>query len=350
MKNIVFTGGGTAGHIMPNLAIIEKMNDYNIYYFGSNGMEKDIICNYKNIKFIEIPSVKFIRSLSPKNLLIPLKLIKSINITKKKLQEIHPCLIFSKGGFVSIPTCLAGAKLNIPVITHESDLSVGLANKIISKKAKYLCCSFRTTADKYKKNGKFTGSPIREKILQGNKEIIKSRHKLDYSKPVILIVGGSLGARAINIVIWDNISKLTKNYTIIHIVGKNNYNKEIKNATNYMQVEFAIDIENYFAISDMVISRAGSNTIFELLAIKKPMLLIPLPKGNSRGDQVLNAENFYNNKLANILYQEDLTYQTLEEKIKETLNSKSTYVNNMKNYKNNIGNNTIIKLIKEVEK
>lgn len=350
MKNIVFTGGGTAGHIMPNLAIIEKMNNYNIYYLGSNGMEKDIIKEYKNIKFIEIPCVKFVRSLTPQNLLIPFKLIKDINITKKKLQEINPCLIFSKGGFVSIPVCFAGAKLNIPVITHESDSSIGLANKLISKKAKYLCCSFRTTADKYKKNAKFTGSPIREKILKGNKEIIKSKHKLDYSKPVILIVGGSLGARIINLVIWENIVKLTKKYTLIHIVGKNNYNKDIKNSNNYMQIEFASDIENYFAVSDMVISRAGSNTIFELLAIKKPMLLIPLPKGNSRGDQVLNAENFYEHKIANLLYQEDLTYQSLENKIKETLDKKLVYINNMKNYKNNIGNDSIIKIIKENER
>ena len=137
MKKIVFTGGGSGGHIMPNLAIIEQLPDYKIYYFGTNGIEKEIIKKYPNITFVEIEAVKFIRSLTPKNLLIPLKLIKSIKTAKKELEKIKPCLIFSKGGFVSIPTCIAGNKLKIPVLTHESDLSVGLANKIISKKAQH---------------------------------------------------------------------------------------------------------------------------------------------------------------------------------------------------------------------
>ena len=152
MKNIIFTGGGTAGHIMPNLAIISQLNNFNIYYFGSNGMEKEIISKYKNITFIEIPSVKLIRSLNFKNLLLPFKLIKSIALAKKKIKEIKPALIFSKGGFVSIPASLAGQSLNIPVITHESDLSIGLANKLIARKSKALLCSFKETSEKYKKN------------------------------------------------------------------------------------------------------------------------------------------------------------------------------------------------------
>jgi len=345
MKKIVFTGGGTAGHIMPNLAIIDELQGYKIYYIGSNGMEKNIISQYPNIKFIEIPTVKFKRSLSPQNLLIPFKLISSINKTKKILKDINPNIIFSKGGYVSIPTCFAGHSLKIPVITHESDLSIGLANKVIAKKSKYLCCSFETTATKYKKNAIFTGSPIRNKILKGNKEIVLERHKIRNNNPTILIVGGSQGAKVINETIWNNIKTLTTKYNIIHIVGKNNINKSI-NCKNYYQIEFANDIENYFASSDLVISRAGSNTIFELLALQKPMILIPLPKTkHSRGDQVDNAKYFKSHQFANIIEQSQLNITTLEETIKNTLKNKYQFQKNMKNANNNIGNSTIIKLI-----
>ena len=350
MKKIIFTGGGTAGHIIPNLAIIEELQNYKIYYLGSNGMEKEIIKSYPNITFIEIPVAKFIRSLSLKNLALPFKLISSINRTKKILKEISPDLIFSKGGFVSIPPCLAGKQLSIPIITHESDLTVGLANKIIAKKAKYLCCSFNTTAENYQKNAIFTGSPIRSKIRKGNKEIVIQRHNLKTNSPVILIVGGSLGAMAINKIIWNNIDTLVKAYTIIHIVGRNNINKQI-NTDNYYQLEFVNDIENYFNLADIVISRAGSNTIFELLSIHKPMILIPLPKtSHSRGDQEDNAKYFLDNKLAFTIKQDDLNINILMHKISHILKNKQLIIKTMQNFKNTCGNQKIIELINKTIK
>lgn len=346
MKKIVFTGGGTAGHITPNLAIIDKLKEYEIYYLGTDGMEKEIVEKYKNIKFVEIPAVKFVRSLTPKNLALPFKLINSINKTKKILKEINPSLIFSKGGFVSIPPCLAANALKIPVITHESDLTVGLANKIISKKAKYLCCSFKETSDKFKRNSIHTGSPIRDKIFSGNKYNIINKYKLSTIKPIILVTGGSSGSKAINSAIRENIKELCKKYTIIHITGKNNIDNSL-NVKDYIQIDFASNIEDFFAASDLVISRAGSNTIFELLALKKLMLLIPLPKTQSRGDQILNAENFYKNKIANLLYQENLNKESLFEKIEATLKNKHIYTENMKKLEFTCGNENIIKLIKQ---
>jgi len=345
MLKIVFTGGGTAGHIMPNLAIIENLKNCKIYYFGSDGMEKNILSKYKNITFVEIPSVKFIRSFTLKNLKIPFKLIKSISYCRKKLEEIKPNLIFSKGGYVSIPVALAGSKLGINILTHESDLSIGLANKIIARKSKHICCSFKETASKYGKNSIFTGSPIRKKILQGNKSIIIKRHNIKENKPIITIVGGSLGAQAINEIIWNNIEKLTNKYNIIHIVGKGKLKKEYNNKSSYIQIEFADDIENYFKASDLVITRAGSNTIFELLAIQKPMILIPLPKKSSRGDQLLNAEIFKKQKFAKVILQENLDINTLESTINNTLINKSTYINNMKQSQNYNGNKKIEELI-----
>lgn len=346
MKNIVFTGGGTGGHIMPNLAIIDELKGYKIYYFGTNGLEKDILKNYPQVQFVEIEAVKLIRSLTPKNFIIPFKLINSIKSTKEKLKKINPCLIFSKGGFVSFPTCFAGNQLKIPVITHESDLTVGLANKIISKKAKYLCCSFRETANKYK-NGIHTGSPIRRKIFNGNKEIILNRHKLDNNKQTILIMGGSLGAQTINKIIWDNLDPLLKKYNIIHIVGKNKLNKNISDLKNYIQLEFANDIENYFNASDLVISRAGSNTIFELLALSKPMILIPLSKKSSRGDQILNAKNFEKKNFAKMILEENLNSNLLLNTIEDVIANKNKYIAHMRNFKNSNGTLEIIKLIEK---
>jgi len=349
-KKIVFTGGGSGGHIMPNIALIEQLKNFKVYYIGSAGMEKKIIKNYKNIEFIEIPSVKFERKLTLKNLLIPFKLISIIKKCKKILTKINPDIIFSKGGYVSIPVCLAGNKLNIPVITHESDLSVGLANKIIAKNAKLLCCSFKETAENYGKNAIFTGSPIRNKIYNGDKSIILNRHKIILHKPVILIVGGSLGAKAINNAIWESIDTLIKKYTVIHIVGKNNINKAKEKISDYHQIEFANDIENYFDVSDIVISRAGSNTIFELLALKKPMLLIPLPKNASRGDQILNAQIFEYSKFASVLHQENLNQKTLLDKIEETFLNKYTYQKSMNNANYADGNKKIIDLIEKTAK
>ena len=345
-KNIVFTGGGTAGHIMPNIAIIEEIKDnYNIYYIGTSGMEKEIIKKFNYIKFIEIPSAKFKRSISPQNILLPFKITSSTRKAITYLKNIQPALIFSKGGYVSIPTALAGHYLKIPVITHESDLSIGLANKVIGKISKAICCSFKSTADKVGKKGVYTGSPIRPKIYKGNKSIVISRHNINTSRPTILIIGGSQGAKAINNVIWENIDKLSQKYNIIHIVGKNNTNSKIKNK-NYHQLEFVDDIENYFNLADIAISRAGSNTIFELVATTTPMILIPLPKTkHSRGDQVDNANYFKENNLASVILQENLNINTLTSAIESTLKQKNFYIAKMTQVSKTIGNKEIIKII-----
>ncbi len=348
MKRIVFTGGGTGGHIMPNLSIIEEIKEkYEIFYLGSNSMEKEIISKYPYITFVEIPSVKLIRSLDFKNLLIPFKLIKSIDICKEKLKEVSPDLIFSKGGYVSIPVSIAGHRLGIPILTHESDFSIGIANRIIAKKSKYLCCTFDETAKKYGKNAIHTGSPIRKQIFNGNKNNIINKINLDTSKPIITITGGSLGAKRINEVIWNNIETLTNKYTIIHLVGKNKVNHKIKNTKKYIQIDFTNNIEDYFDLSDIVISRAGSNTIFELLALHKPMILLPLSKKSSRGDQIVNAEIFHKKGYAEYVLDENLDIDTLINQIKLVLNNKNKYINNMSKCKNANGTNKIIELIEK---
>ena len=348
MKKIVLTGGGTGGHVIPHLSILEdiKKSFDKICYIGSqNGIEKEIISKEKDIEYFSIPTVKFIRKLTYKNLLIPFKLISSINKTKKILEEIRPNIIFSKGGFVSVPVVIAAKKLHIPIISHESDLTMGLANKIIYKYCDKMCTTFEKTS-KNKKKCVYTGSPIRETLFNGNTEKGYELTKFKEKKPTILFVGGSTGAKTLNEIAYKTLPILTKKYNIIHIVGKNKKNESIS-YNNYKQFEFVENIEDIFAISDIVVSRSGSNAIYEFLALKKPMLLIPLPKEQSRGDQIENANYFKELNIAKVLEQKELTTNTLIKEIETLFKNKEKYISNMEKIKFENGNKKIIEVIKK---
>ena len=341
-RTIILTGGGTAGHIMPNIALLPFLKEHfdNIYYIGTNAMEKEIVKKY-NIPFYEISATKFVRKISIDTFLIPFKLIKSICQAKKFLKKLKPDVIFSKGGYVSVPVCIAGKKLKIPVVSHESDLSMGLANKIILKYANVVCTSFESTA-KINKKCVFTGSPIRNQIFKGNKQNIIKKFDYDKSKKTVMFMGGSLGATAINEVVYSSINELVNLYNVLHITGKNG--KKIK-AKNYYQVPFTNNIEDFFDLCDVCVCRSGANTIFELASIQKNMLLIPLPKGNSRGDQVENAKNFEKNKLANVLLQENLNTKNLLNSIDNTLKNQNVYTTNLQKLNLKNANNKIVDII-----
>lgn len=339
MKKIVFCGGGTAGHVMPNIALIEelkKLRNLEIHYIGGRGIEKDILSKYPFVKYHEIDAPKLIRKITLSNLTIPFKLITCINKCKKLLQEIKPNIIFSKGGYVSVPVVMASKQ--IPVLGHESDYTMGLANKIILHYCDKMFCSFLDTANKNKKCF-YSGSPIRKKIFSGNAKILKNKLNIKNNKKNLLVIGGSTGASAINEFICNNLKVLTKNYNIIHITGKNKGNNI--SADGYYSVEYVHDIENYLALSDIIVSRAGSNAIFEFLALGKPTLLIPLPKEQSRGDQILNAEYFKKNNYASVIQQDELN-------IDNFLNTLTTLPHPNKSDKQSInGINTILKEIKK---
>lgn len=341
MKKIVFTGGGTAGHIMPNLAIIEEIkNKAKVYYIGSNGMEKELVKNY-DIPFYEIPSTKLKRSLSFSNLLIPFKLIKAIKKAKQILKEIRPDVIFSKGGYVALPVVFAAKKLKIRVILHESDMTLGLANKLCKNKCETVCTSFEKTAE-YLKNGLFTGSPLRSQIFKGNKENAKKLFKNYKNKPTILVVGGSLGSKIINENVRKSLDKL-KDYNIIHLCGKNNLSNIKKD--NYVELEFANNIEDLYALSNIVISRAGSNVINEILALNKPNILIPLSKKASRGDQILNANYFKEKGYSKVILEEDLSPNSLVNSINQLNNEKEKYIQSMQKSSTKLANKKIIELL-----
>ena len=342
MKKIILTGGGTAGHVYPALAVAEKLKDYEIHYIGSGGIEKEILKQYPKITFHQISAVKLERKLTFKNFLIIFKLIKSIKQAKKIIKQIHPDVIFSKGGFVSVPVVIASKKMKIPIISHESDLSFGLANKIILHYCTYMCTTFEETG-KNNKKCVFTGQPIRENILAKNDEMFHFSN----SQPTILVLGGSLGAKFLNDIIFENLEKLTREYNILHICGQKNY-RDIKHK-NYYLVPYTNNIKKFYQSADVVISRAGSGVINELLALQKPMLLVPLSKKCSRGDQIENAKLFFKKGYCEMLEEGNYNFNIFSQKIKNLLKNTEKIKKNMKMTAKNDAVNTIIKLIKSVE-
>lgn len=302
---IILTGGGSAGHVTPNIALLPylKIHFNKIEYIGSkDGIEKDII-KKQNIKYHEITTCKLSRSFTLKNFLIPIKLVQGILEAKKILKSFKPNIIFSKGGYVALPVVIAAKFLKIPIVAHESDYSMGLANKLIYKYCNKMCFTFNNIPDKYKNKAIITGPPIRKDII--------SNEKINFNntKKTLLIMGGSLGATSINQFIFNNISSLLTNYNIIHLVGKNKINKSLSDIPEYLQIEYSNNIGKLFNSADIIISRAGSNSIFEILALNKPMILIPLPTTASRGDQIENAKYFKNKQYAEVIYEENLTFK-----------------------------------------
>lgn len=350
-KKIVLTGGGTAGHVTPNIALIPKLRElnYEIYYIGSyEGIEKKLIADF-DIPYFGIATGKLRRYLDPKNLTDPFRVVKGYSEARKYLKEIQPDIIFSKGGFVSVPVVRAAASLDIPCIIHESDMTPGLANKLCIPVAEKICCNFPETIQMLPE-GKavLTGSPIREELAKGNKIAALDMCKFTANKPVIMVIGGSLGAEAINKTVRDALPKLLEDFQVVHICGKDKVDNLMLNIEGYKQFEYVkAELKDIFAMSDIVISRAGANSICELLALKKPNLLIPLSAHSSRGDQILNAKSFESQGFSLIIDEDYLTENLLVEKAHELYFTRQTYIDSMSrsNQLNSI--NTITTLIEK---
>jgi len=315
MATIVLCGGGTAGHVTPNLSLIKELKKKfdKIIYIGSGiDLEKELVKPY-GIEYYAINCVKFIRKFTFKNLYIPFKLLKSIKEAKELLESLKPDVIFSKGGYVALPVVKAGYKLKIPIVIHESDLKLGLTNKLCLKNADYVCTSFFETAQLVKNKGVFTGPPIQEKFLQitNNIKIFNNNNK------TLLVLGGSQGSQFFNKLISENVESLTETYNIILLSGKKN---EVKISNpNVIVYQFSDDLPNLINSCSVVLTRGGSNSLFEISVLKKPMLVVPLPKSQSRGDQIDNAEIFKNKKLATICEQKSLNGNNLIKLMDETI-------------------------------
>lgn len=351
-KKIVLTGGGTAGHVTPHIALLPtlKEKEYEISYIGSyDGIEKNLI-EELGIPYYGIATGKFRRYFDPKNFSDPFRVIKGFAEARKYLKQIKPDVVFSKGGFVSVPVVRAAASLKIPCIIHESDMSPGLANKLCIPVATKVCCNFPETMDALPASkAVLSGSPIRKELLTGNKEAGLKMCGFNSSKPVIMVIGGSLGAAAVNQAVRDALPQLLPKYQIVHLCGKEKMDNLLLTTPGYKQFEYIKDeLKDLFAMADVVISRAGANAICELLALKKPNILIPLPAAQSRGDQLLNAASFEAQGFSIVIDEDDLITKVLVEKVDELFENQEKYINAMKNSNQNDAISTITQLIDEL--
>lgn len=352
MKRIILTGGGTAGHVTPNIALLPRLKElqYDIHYIGSyNGIEKELIEQF-GIPYHGISTGKLRRYFSVQNFTDPFRVVKGLGEAKRLIKILDPDVIFSKGGFVSVPVVLAGKSRHIPTIIHESDMTPGLANKLSIPSATKVCCNFPETLS-HLPEGKaiLTGSPIRQELLSGDK--YKAREFLHFTsdKPVIMVVGGSLGATAVNNAVRSVLPELLKSFQVVHLCGKGKLDPSLEGLEGYAQFEYIKEeLRHLFAITDIVISRAGANAICELLALHKPNLLVPLPANASRGDQILNAQSFERQGFSIVLQEEELTDKTLLDAVNQLYENRDSYIDAMKHSSQQNSIDTIIELIESV--
>lgn len=354
MKRIILTGGGTAGHVTPNIALLPGLKElgYDVHYIGSyNGIEKELIEQF-DIPYHGISSGKLRRYFSLQNFTDPFRVIKGFGEAKKLIKSLKPDVIFSKGGFVSVPVVIAGKKCHVPTIIHESDMTPGLANKLAIPSASKVCCNFPETLEHLpKEKAVLTGSPIRQELLEGNRAAALKFCGLTPDKPVILIVGGSLGSVIVNNAVREILPELLKDFHIVHLCGKGKVDESLKDQKGYVQFEYIKEeLKDLFALSDIVISRAGANAICELLALHKPNLLIPLSAKASRGDQLLNARSFERQGFSIVLEEEELNNSSLLDAIQKLYKEKDAYIEAMKHSSQQDSISTILGLIKEASK
>lgn len=353
MKKIVLTGGGTAGHVTPNLALLPSLKaaGYEITYMGSyDGIEKKLISDF-DIPYVGISTGKFRRYFDPKNFTDPFRVIKGFSEAKKFLKQYKPDVVFSKGGFVSVPVVRAAAVLGIPCVIHESDMTPGLANKLCIPVAKKVCCNFPETLKLLPENkAVLTGSPIRAELSQGNKLAGLDMCGFSANKPVIMVIGGSLGAANVNKAVREALPKLLKDFQVVHLCGKDKVDNLLLNTPGYKQFEYIkAELKDLFAMADIVISRAGANAICELLALKKPNILIPLPAASSRGDQLLNAKSFEAQGFSIVIDEDDLTTDLLVDRVFELYCNRQNYHDAMSRSGQMDSIRTIMKLLEEVQ-
>lgn len=351
MKKIILTGGGTAGHVTPNLALIPSLRElgYEIRYIGSyQGMERKLIEN-AGIPYDGISSGKLRRYFDLKNFSDPFRVIKGYGEALRLLKKYKPDVIFSKGGFVAVPVVLAAKLCRIPAIIHESDMTPGLANKLCIPSAKKVCCNFpETLAYLPEDKAVLTGSPIRAELLSGDRLSGLQYSHLAADKPVILVIGGSLGSVAVNTAVRKLLPRLLPEYQVVHICGKGNLDESLIGSKGYVQYEYVdAPLKHLFAAADLVVSRAGANSICEILALRKPNILIPLSASASRGDQILNAASFEKQGFSTVLEEESVTDDSLYKAISDTYRNRTSFIRAMEQSHLNNAVQTIIDLIEE---
>ena len=348
MKKIVLTGGGTAGHVTPNIALIPRLQEegFEVSYIGSkDGIEKQLIENL-GIPYYGISSGKLRRYFSWKNFTDPIRVMNGGREATKLMKQLKPDIIFSKGGFVTVPVVKAAANCKIPVVSHESDMTPGLANRISMRYATKICCNFPETLQKLGDKGIHTGTPIRSELFTGTREAGLQYAGFPDDKPVILVVGGSTGAVRVNEAVRAVLPELLKEFRVIHLCGKGKSDPSYDGTDGYVQIEYCDkEMKDVLAAADIVISRAGANAICELLALHKPNLLIPLSAEASRGDQILNAVSFEKQGFSMVLEENKTNPESLLAAVKKLYAERETYRANMEKSESSDATETIVKLL-----
>ena len=354
MKRIVLTGGGSAGHVTPHLALLPHLLQagYEVHYIGTeNGIEHGMIAALPDVTYHAVKSGKLRRYHDWKNFTDPFRVIAGAFQSAHLMRKLKPDVLFSKGGFVSVPV-VVGAWLNrVPTLCHESDLTPGLANKICAKFAKKIATTFPECAESLGSKGVFTGTPLRPELFRGSREKGLTMAHFSPDKPVLLMMGGSLGAQSVNAALRGALPKLLPHMQVFHLCGKGNLDESLKGLDGYYQVEFlSDDLPDAMAAADLILSRAGANALCEFQALGKPMLLIPYPKGASRGDQILNAASFEKRGLARVMAQENMTADTLAQALLDLLRDGDDLRRALRDAPPADGTPAVLALIEEVQK
>ena len=310
MDTIVLAGGGTAGHIAPNLALLPYLRDFSVHYAGETGGMEDGMAKDAGLPFHGVSCIKFRRGFSLKNAKVPFVLLKGVKEAKRLLKDLKPCVVFSKGGYAALPVCLAAHKLHIPLVIHESDKSLGLSNKLVAKKAKFVCATFPSVVEQCE-NGILTGTPLRQELYHGNAESVFRAYKLPKNgKKNLLVFGGSQGALRVNKALEGVLAEACRTFNILHVAGNHAY--EGVRPENYARAAFCKQMADCYAWADFVLCRAGAGTLTEIAALRKPALAVPLPKStSSRGDQEENAAAYAKRGMIDVLYERDLSPASL---------------------------------------
>ena len=348
MKTIIFTGGGTAGHVMPNLALMDRLdkNEWTVHYIGTaEGIEHELLKGRPEVVYHAIAWGKLRRYFSWKNFTDPFRVVKGYFQSRRIIRTVKPDVLFSKGGYVSVPVVMA-AKGQCPVLCHESDYSPGLANKIAARFADTICTTFADTVSKVPAGrGIHTGTPIRASLLAGSRERGLAFAGLTGEKPVLLVVGGSTGAKAVNEAVEAALDVLLKTFDVVHLCGQGKLD-DTAPRPGYVRFEYVNEqMADVLAAADVVVSRAGANAVFELLALQKPAVLIPLPLEASRGDQILNANSFKKQGFSAVLPEEELTGERLLSEIDAVFENRAQYVEAMEKANQGDAVGTILKMI-----
>jgi UDP-N-acetylglucosamine--N-acetylmuramyl-(pentapeptide) pyrophosphoryl-undecaprenol N-acetylglucosamine transferase len=345
----VLTGGGTAGHVTPNMAIIPKLRaaGWQIHYIGTkDGIERSLLEKFSDVQYHYVSCGKFRRYFSIKNFTDPFRVIKGVFQARKIIKNVNPSVMFSKGGFVSVPVAIGCRMRGVPVVLHESDYTPGLANKLVAPYASKICVTFDETLSHIKKSkGIYTGTPIRDELLHGSREKGLELCGFDGSKPVVLVMGGSSGALALNEALKAALDLVLARFDVVHLCGAGKTDPSM-NRKGYKSFEYlTAELADVFAACDVVVSRAGANAVFEFLALHKPALLIPLPLSSSRGDQLLNAEYFRKRDFAAVLIQEDITPELFNEKLCALYDERDKYIAAMKATPQSNGTQAVLNVI-----